>query len=217
MLRLYVNSVLTPGTFDVYQVNDSWSESTLNYNNASLPGASATGGNPVDVTTSSVNHFIMVDITPLAQGWASRATPNNGVALALAGGSTENLGSFSFDIKENYQTGHLPELEIVFDGNWAEQCTPASGVSPLCPETADGEHLPPACTCAPVGVIPPPAGSCKIDEAGSDFMVSTCRGAWLCRSFFYQCIWCQLFRCEGAPPTWVPVGRKFQCMFSNCD
>ena len=108
-LRLYVNSVLAPGSFDVYQVNEAWSEETLTYNNAPPLGASATGGKPIEVSASSVDHFIMVDITPLVQGWASGATPNNGIALALAGGPAGDLGSFSFDSKENHSTGHQPE------------------------------------------------------------------------------------------------------------
>src|SRR4051812_22454707 len=36
-LRLYVDFVVKAGKFDVYQVNKSWSESTLTYNNQPLP------------------------------------------------------------------------------------------------------------------------------------------------------------------------------------
>ena len=60
-MRLYVNSVLTPGMFDVYQVNDSWSESTLNNNNAPPLGASATGGNPINISASSLSQFILLE------------------------------------------------------------------------------------------------------------------------------------------------------------
>jgi hypothetical protein len=114
-MRLYVNNVVTPGAFDVYLVNEKWSEWTLNYNNAPALGASATGGNAISVSISTLNHFIVVDVTPVVQAWASGSTPNNGIALALTGGSNQNLGSFSFDSKENQLTGHHPELEVVLN------------------------------------------------------------------------------------------------------
>ena len=126
-MRLYVNNVVTPGAFDVYQVDDSWAENTLNYNNAPPLRASATGGNPVDISASSLNHFIIVDITPLTRAWLSGATANNGVALALAGGPAADLGSFSFDSKENSLTGHEPELEIVLSASAAPICSESEG------------------------------------------------------------------------------------------
>src|SRR4030081_3901469 len=50
-LRLYVDFVVKAGKFDVYQVNKSWSESTLTYNNEPLPlGGSLTGGAGISVT-----------------------------------------------------------------------------------------------------------------------------------------------------------------------
>jgi hypothetical protein len=65
-LRLYVNAVAAPGSFDVYQVESGWSEKGLSFNSAPALGASATGGKPVAVTAASQNQFILVDITPLA-------------------------------------------------------------------------------------------------------------------------------------------------------
>jgi hypothetical protein len=111
-LRLYVNAVAAPGSFDVYQVESGWSEKGLSFNSAPALGASATGGKPVVVTAASQNQFILVDITPLAQGWLNGSIPNHGVALAL----TSAGGSFSFDSKESVGTGHHPELEVVFGG-----------------------------------------------------------------------------------------------------
>src|SRR5579872_6748286 len=46
-LKLYVNSIITPGQFDVYDLPaaPTWSENTLTYNTPPpLPGLSATGG-----------------------------------------------------------------------------------------------------------------------------------------------------------------------------
>jgi hypothetical protein len=112
-LRLYVDGVLTGGSFDVFPVNGAWSESTLTYNTPppSL-GASATGNKPIAITTASFSKFLLVDITSLVQGWVSGTTANNGVALVL----TTTNGIFSFDSKESLLTGNGPELEIVLNG-----------------------------------------------------------------------------------------------------
>ena len=114
MLRLYVDGVLRPGSFDVYQLNNSWSENTLTYNTPPPAlGTSATGGSPISVASSSMNQFLLVDITSTVQGWVGGTLANNGVALAVAG---DNKGIFSFDSKESLLTGNGPELEIVLDG-----------------------------------------------------------------------------------------------------
>jgi hypothetical protein len=111
-LRVYVDAVVSSGSFDVYQLNSSWSESTLTYNNAPPLGISATGGNPVAITASSMNQFVLIDITSLVQGWANGTIANNGIALAL----TTSSGAFSFDSKESILTSHHPELEIALNG-----------------------------------------------------------------------------------------------------
>ena len=108
-LRLYVDAVAAPGSFHVFQVNSSWSEPGATYNSAPPLGASVTGDHPVGVTATSVNQFVLVDITPLVQGWLNGSIPNNGLALA----STGSGGSFSFDSKESTGTGHHPELDVV--------------------------------------------------------------------------------------------------------
>ena len=63
-LRLYVDGVITGGSFDVFPVNGAWSETTLTFNTPppSL-GASATGNKPVAITTSSFDKFLLIDIT----------------------------------------------------------------------------------------------------------------------------------------------------------
>lgn len=109
-LRLFVDAMVTPGSFDVYQLNTGWFESTLTFNNAPPLGVSATGNHPVAV--SKVNQFVMVDITSLVQSWQNGTIPNNGIALA----TTTATGGFSFDSKESTLTSHQPELEIVLSG-----------------------------------------------------------------------------------------------------
>src|SRR5215472_13088853 len=110
-LRLYVDAVATKGSFDVYQLNSGWSENTLTYNTP-LPalGASATAGHPVAVTAASMNQFILIDITSLAQAWVNGTTANNGVALSL----TTAAGGFSFDSKESLLTANGPQLLLSF-------------------------------------------------------------------------------------------------------
>ncbi len=111
-LRLYVNAVAAPGSFDVYQVGSNWVEKSVTSNNAPSLESSATGGHPVSVTAASANQFILIDITELAQSWLNGSTPNYGIALAL----TSVSGSFSFDSKESTGTGHQPELEVILAG-----------------------------------------------------------------------------------------------------
>ena len=105
-LRLYVNAVVAPGSFDVYQIGRGWTERGLTSSNAPPWEVSATGGHPVSVTTASLNQFLLIDITGLVQSWLRGETPNYGIALALSSVS----GSFSFDSKEGT---HQPELDVI--------------------------------------------------------------------------------------------------------
>jgi hypothetical protein len=114
-LRLYVDAVFASGQFDVYNLpsTPTWSEKTLKYSTPPPAlGTSATGGHPVTVSNSSLNNFLLIDITSTVQGWLSNPSSNNGVALALVG----STGYFSFDSKESFLTAHQPELEIVLSG-----------------------------------------------------------------------------------------------------
>jgi hypothetical protein len=71
-------------------------------------GSSATGRHPIAITAASMNQFLLIDITALAQGWLNGSNPNNGIAISL----TTPAGAFSFDSKESLLTGNGPELEI---------------------------------------------------------------------------------------------------------
>jgi hypothetical protein len=166
-LRLFVDAVTTAGAFDVYQVNNTWQEGTLTYRNLPAIGGSATGGNPVSVATTSVNQFLIIDITPLVQDWMNGSVPNDGIALELNGAA----GNFTFDSKENYMTGHQPELEIALTGAIGAQGPPgAQGLTgpagPAGPAGAAGAAGPagkagPAGATGPSGAIGPqgPQGS----------------------------------------------------------
>lgn len=107
-LRLYVDAVATPGSFDVYQLGAPWSEGTLNSLNAPTPGSSATGGAGMAVVSGDTNQFVLINVTSLVQDWLNGSVANNGIALKLS----TTAGSFSFDSKESELTSHEPELEI---------------------------------------------------------------------------------------------------------
>src|SRR3974390_820162 len=111
-LRLFLDNITANGSFDVYQVNGPWTQTTLNYYNMPAIGVSATGGNPRALVNSQIRSFVLIDITALVQAWVSGATPNYGVALQL----TTPAGSLSFDSKENTNSSHQPEIEIVLNG-----------------------------------------------------------------------------------------------------
>jgi hypothetical protein len=70
-VRLFVDAVSQAGSFDVYEIDQPWLENSLNFNTAPTLGVSASGGKPVAVAKSSLNQFVLVDITPLVQGWLS--------------------------------------------------------------------------------------------------------------------------------------------------
>ena len=108
-LKLYVNSVITAGSFNVDYVNSSWLESTIDASNAPTPGTTIASN--VNVTAADKNQYILVDVTSAVQAWLSGSETNNG--LALVANSTFNA---TFDSKENTATSHPPELDIAFAG-----------------------------------------------------------------------------------------------------
>ena len=55
---------------------------------------------------------MLIDITPLVNGWANGSIANHGLELAL----TSATGAVAFDSKEAVNTSHQPELEIAMTG-----------------------------------------------------------------------------------------------------
>jgi hypothetical protein len=108
-LKLYVNSVTTAGSLNVDYVNGTWSEATIDANNA--PALGATIAASVPLTTAEKNQYILIDITSAVDAWLNGIDPNDGIALV--GNSPLNA---TFDSKENTTTSHPPELDIVFAG-----------------------------------------------------------------------------------------------------
>jgi len=148
-LRLYVDAVSGSGTLDVFPVTSSWSENKVTYNTRpTQKSASAIVGSSISITSASVNQFLLIDITPLAQGWVNGTIPNNGVALALTSGS----GTFSLDSKESLLTGNGPELEIAL----------ASGTGPQGPVGPSGPQGP----TGPAGGLGPQGSQGSVGATG---------------------------------------------------
>src|SRR5580658_8338583 len=96
-LKLYVNSVVTAGSFNVDYVNGAWSESTIDASKAPAIGANIASN--VSVTTADKNQYILINVTSAVQAWLSGSETNNGIALVA--NSTFNA---TFDSKESTST-----------------------------------------------------------------------------------------------------------------
>jgi hypothetical protein len=108
-LKLYVNSVTNPGTFNVDFVNGSWQEGTITSSVSPVLGSTIEASVPL--TAASKNQYVLINITSAVQEWLSGSQANDGIAL-VANGSFDA----SFDSKENTNTSHAPELDVVFAG-----------------------------------------------------------------------------------------------------
>jgi len=108
-LKLYVNSVVTAGSFNVDYINGSWSEGTIDFSNAPALGSTIVASVPI--TTADKNHYVLINITPALVGWLNGSETNDGIAL-VANGSF----NATFDSKENTTTSHPAEIDVVFAG-----------------------------------------------------------------------------------------------------
>ncbi|HKY44877.1 MAG TPA: DNRLRE domain-containing protein, partial [Pyrinomonadaceae bacterium] len=115
-LRLWVNAVTTPGSFNIRRITGVWNESTLTSNTA--PSLGSVEISDVTITAQDVDAFVTVDLTPLVKDWINGIVPNNGLAIVANAVNT----NIRFDSKENGQTSHEPRLEIRLKGpkglNW---------------------------------------------------------------------------------------------------
>src|SRR5580692_12578954 len=109
-LKIYVNSVVTAGSFNVDYINGTWTENTITANLAPALGSTIESG--VSVTTADLNQYILINITPAVVAWLDGSQPNDGIAL-VANGSF----NATFDSKESTTTSHPAELDIVFSSS----------------------------------------------------------------------------------------------------
>ena len=108
-LKLYVNGLATPGSFNVDFVNGTWSEKTIT---ASLsPAIGTTIASSVPLASANVHDYLLIDVTPAVGAWLDGSQPNDGIALV----ANSPLNA-SFDSKENTTNSQPAELDIVFTG-----------------------------------------------------------------------------------------------------
>jgi outer membrane lipoprotein-sorting protein len=108
-LKLYVGSVVSPGTIDVYEVAGNWNEKSVTANAAPAVGILVNAG--VQIDANKKGQYLTIDISGAVSDWLS-GTPNNG--LLLVAGPGVNV---TFDSKENSQTSHEPELLLTWNRN----------------------------------------------------------------------------------------------------
>jgi hypothetical protein len=116
-LRLWVNKVTTPGSFDVVLVTSAWHEYALTHAKAPTLGAAVLKS--VMVGDGQERNFLTLDLTAAIRGWldsAPSAGPglNHGIALVASAG-TPGV-AVAFDSKENEATSHEPQLEVIVNG-----------------------------------------------------------------------------------------------------
>lgn len=107
-LRVHVGKVESAGMIDLYLVLEPWDEHSISA--ATVPGFEPLPFTSVPIDAQDMGHFILVDVTPEVNAWLDGATDNYGIAFRANPGSRLNV---SFDSKENPQTSHQSELELV--------------------------------------------------------------------------------------------------------
>lgn len=107
-LRLFVGKVAAAGDIDLYRVIEPWEEHGIS--GLTAPDFEAAPFTTFPVTTDDEGHFLAVDVTPEVQDWLDGAEPNHGFVLVPNPGTDVDV---SFDSKENGQTAHASELELV--------------------------------------------------------------------------------------------------------
>ena len=148
-LILFVNTVNTAGSFDVYLVNSAWAEDTITFASAPPLGIQVASG--VNVLANGANDYLIVNVTAAVRAWLS-GTPNHGLALVPSVGNTISV---TFNSKESTTSSHDPLITI--------ELVSAGPQGPVGPQGIIGAQGPPGVTgpSGPAGAIGPsgPAGA----------------------------------------------------------
>jgi len=107
-LRLYIDAITQAGSIDVHQVSATWSESLITYNN--FPSSKWGTLVASAVAIRPKKQFIDVDVTSAVTAWLTNPQSNFGLVLSPTAGSGVSV---SFDSKENTNTSHNAELQLV--------------------------------------------------------------------------------------------------------
>lgn len=110
LLKLYIfrKDVPGPEAIAIYLNQSDFNQNTATYSNA--PAVTPTGITKT-VNDADVNHFISIDITPLAQQWYANAAANNGITMIGPENAYSIMGSYS----TNFSNSDLyPFLEVTY-------------------------------------------------------------------------------------------------------
>ncbi|HBB96571.1 MAG TPA: hypothetical protein DC054_14385, partial [Blastocatellia bacterium] len=111
-LTLYVGSLQSSGSFNVYRVTSPWGEG-----DTTAPTYDVANPVVIGVPVTSANSYATVDVTALAQQWlgtdglGAGGAPNYGIALVSGTATT----AFSFDSKESTTTSHPARLTVLLN------------------------------------------------------------------------------------------------------
>jgi hypothetical protein len=109
-LRIHVAKVEDYGTVEICVVVEAWDEGSIK--GAPLPAVDCAtyAIPPMDLDMTDENDYATADVTGVVQAWIEEDLDNYGLVLrAQAGGWV----SARFDSKENAQSSHGPELEVI--------------------------------------------------------------------------------------------------------
>ena len=108
-LRLWINNnSAAAGAITLSPVTTAWDEYLLKDNSS----GNLTFGLPKlsEVSVSSSNSFISIDVTDWVKAWLGGTLANEGIQIEP--GATTTLLDLAFDSKESNQTSHEPRLEV---------------------------------------------------------------------------------------------------------
>ena len=104
--KIFVTNTNETGPVTVHQATADWSEATVNWDNINTGyDSSALATIPAD---PPVGQYVLVNITPLVQGWINGSTVNQGIMLL----SDIFLDTAKFSSKEYANASQRPLLEI---------------------------------------------------------------------------------------------------------
>ncbi|MEM7220330.1 MAG: DNRLRE domain-containing protein [Pseudomonadota bacterium] len=89
-LSLRIQTLSTPGTFDVHRLIEAWDESTVKLNQ--LPAYDPMIAGTLQLTAADANAVVDVDILPAAEAWLDGAT-NHGLIIIPAGSINARISS----------------------------------------------------------------------------------------------------------------------------
>ncbi|MFN2621832.1 MAG: DNRLRE domain-containing protein [Chthoniobacterales bacterium] len=108
-LRFWVNGNSTlAGAITLTPVTAPWDEYTLKDNST----GSLSFGSPTvsDLSITSMNNFVSIDVTDWVKAWIGGTLVNEGIKIEASASTT--VLNLAFDSKESDQTSHEPRLEV---------------------------------------------------------------------------------------------------------